>query len=150
MAARHRRPRRSQRDRCQTGRPPRPPAHRSRPDHRCDLPRHRRHPAARLPGDAGRPLSRPKLWCLNLKMAYTPLIINAVQIQTAEVGSKPREGFGGIVAEKETRGGKSTIGAEFAQVMMPSYREPARQYRFRSRPMPRGVPISDDVEAAIK
>jgi hypothetical protein len=38
----------------------RPPAHRSRPDHRCDLPRHRRHPAARLRGNAGRPLSPPK------------------------------------------------------------------------------------------
>jgi hypothetical protein len=28
----------------------------------------------------------PKLWCLNLKMAYKPLIIRAVQNETAEVG----------------------------------------------------------------
>ena len=32
----------------------RPTAHRSRPDHRSGLPRHRHYPAARLPGDAAR------------------------------------------------------------------------------------------------
>ena len=34
-----------------------PTAHRSRPDHRPDLPRHRHCPTARLPGDAARPLN---------------------------------------------------------------------------------------------
>src|SRR5262252_5560644 len=73
--------------------PPGPAAHRSRPDYRRDLPRHRHHPAASLSGDAVRPLHRPqKLWCLNPKMACKPLMINTVQIETAEVGietSKP-------------------------------------------------------------
>jgi hypothetical protein len=53
-----------------------------------DLPRHRSHPAARLPGDAARPLT-PKLWCLKPKMACKPLMTNIVQIETAEVGSNP-------------------------------------------------------------
>jgi hypothetical protein len=68
---------------------PGPAAHRPRPNYRPDLPRPRPHPAARLPRNAARPLNQPpKLWCLNLKMAYKPLIIRAVQNETAEVGFK--------------------------------------------------------------
>ena len=55
MAAHRRRSRRSQRDRGRAGRPPRPAAHRTRPDHRSDLPRPRPHPAAGLPGAAAAP-----------------------------------------------------------------------------------------------
>src|SRR5215831_2951588 len=35
-----------------------------------------------------RPPPEPRLWCLKLRMARKPLIINVVQIETAEVGLK--------------------------------------------------------------
>src|SRR5215831_11869252 len=41
-----------------------------------------------------RPPPEPRLWCLKRRMARKPLIINVVQIETAEVGlDQPRIGF---------------------------------------------------------
>src|SRR5215472_19243090 len=40
-----------------------------------------------------RPPPEPRLWCLKLRMARKPLIINVVQIETAEVGLKERKAF---------------------------------------------------------
>jgi hypothetical protein len=91
MAAHHRRSCRSQRNRGRTGWLPCPVAHCSRPDHRPDLPRHRPLLATGLPGGAARQLT-PKTVVPKSKMACKPLIINIVQIETAEVGLGHRHG----------------------------------------------------------